>query len=89
MSRRSTQARLLAELRGALALFEAVRTKQVAADKAFDVLVDRVFADFTETEWAGFYRLNDRLWARRGKIKGNTYATRLLAHAVKTLERRK
>jgi iron uptake system EfeUOB component EfeO/EfeM len=82
---------LLAELRGALALFETVRAKQVAADGAFDVLVDRVFADFTEKEWAGFYRRNEALWKRaheRG-IKRNAYPRGLLAQAIKIMERRK
>jgi hypothetical protein len=66
-----------------LALPEA----ETLAYVSFDKLVDEFFAEFTVTEWRGFYALNERLWKSK-KLKRNAYPMSLLAHAIKTIEKR-
>jgi hypothetical protein len=80
----------LAELRRAHALFVDARTKEAAAGKAFDAMVDKLFAEeFTAAEWRSFYKRNEALWKRRYSLRRDAYATGLLAHAIKILGKRK
>jgi hypothetical protein len=80
---------LQTELRKALALFDVAAAKKAAAEAAFDSAVDMIWADFSADEWDGFHARNEALWKRAAKLKRTAYATGLLAHALKTLEKRK
>jgi hypothetical protein len=74
----------------ALDCFVRARTMEAVAHKAFDEFVDKAFAEFTEKEWRSFYALNDRLFERSKTkpLKRNEYQTKLLTHAIKTIEKR-
>jgi hypothetical protein len=84
-----TTRQLKHDLARALALFDIAAAKKRAADQAFDCAVEMIWSDFSADEWDGFHARNEALWKRRATLRRTTYATNLLAYAIKVLEKRK